>query len=140
MKYNYLVSIKNISVICLFFLVFYSNTVHSHETLNIGWRVEFLQVFDFEIDYLEIDVTVGKRFSQVNGIAGYTDGSIQLMNGTGFDMGEYYYIEVTMGLDLIQITLEHDENGMGRITYYSINDENELFLVGEGTLFLLGVE
>ncbi len=131
---------KNFLSVALFCFVFFSGTVYSSEAFNIGWEIDSLKVSQSvsssEINYLEIDATIIKRFIQVNGLAGYTNGGIQLINGTGFDMGNGLLIQATIGLDLLQISLNYDGNGL--IEYYTVNNENELVLVDSAALTLAG--
>lgn len=125
---------KYLLIVSLFSTVFYSGNVFSSETINLSWGVDSLNINGDVINYLELDVTYGKRFFQVVGVVGYTDELTHLIHGGGYLIADEYYIHTTIGLDLIQLILDSDGNGV--MLYYTRENDKVVLVEGKSVALL----
>lgn len=130
---------KKLLIACLFAVVFCSGNVYSHETMSVGFQVDSLYIYDYQVDYIDLDVTLGNYYYHVSGLSHFTDNNISLLSGAGYNLPEYgfFLIEARLTMDYIYIQLNYD--GSGNIDYYTLSN-GELSLMDSSPVTIVSVE
>ncbi len=98
------------------------------EVVNVTWPVSNLTTLG--INYLEMDVAMGKRFMMTEGVIGYTDNSTALFTGSGYIIGDRIFFKLLTGTEIYMVAVTLNQQLDGSIKVFSLDGEQ----VAAGTL------